>query len=58
MSEGGEVERWDAWLGWVLPWLWACVHVLTINVPSEIFESFMRETMQFLTGHKFGGGGH
>ena len=53
MSEGAEVERWDFWAGWILPWLWMCVEVLTINAPGEIFTEFLRATMSFVTAHSF-----
>ena len=53
MSGEAEVERWDAWAGWILPWLWACVEVLTISAPGEIFTEFMRATMSFVTDHEF-----
>ena len=48
-----ELERWDAWGRWILPWLWECVHILTITAPGEIFTEFLRVTMSFLTEHEF-----
>ena len=48
-----ELARWDAWGRWILPWLWACVEVLTIAAPGEIFTEFLRATMSFLTDHEF-----
>jgi len=53
MSGEAEVARWDPWAGWILPWLWMCVEVLTINAPGEIFTEFLRATMSFVTGHEF-----
>ena len=45
--------RWDYWGGWILPWLWLCVGVLTVNTPAELFKEFLKTTMEYLTGHEW-----
>mgnify|MGYP006090804143 CR=1 FL=1 len=52
-AEGGEAGRWDYWGGWILPWLWLCVGVLTVNTPAELFREFLKTTMEYLTGHEW-----
>ena len=49
----GEGGRWDYWGGWILPWLWLCVGVLTVNTPAELFKEFLKTTMEYLTGHEW-----
>ena len=53
VSEEDHEGRWDAWEAWILPWLWSCVEILSINAPSEIMWFFLFYTMSFVTGHHF-----
>ena len=52
-DHGGDAGRWDYWGGWILPWLWLCVGVLTVNTPAELFKEFLKTTMEYLTGHEW-----
>ena len=51
MGEESE-DRWDAWGNWILPWLWLCLGILTINVPSDIIVEFIKSLMVYLTGNE------
>ena len=53
MEGGAAAGSWDYWGGWILPWLWLCVGVLTVNTPSELFKEFLKTTMEYLTGHEW-----
>ena len=52
-SGHGEVVRWDAWGGWILPWLWKCVEILAVLWPAKVLEGFLVHTMSFITQHDF-----
>ena len=57
MSEapaGEAAGRWDYWNAWILPWLWLCVEILTVNAPGMLFGEFLMKFWSYITGHEFG----
>ena len=50
-DEDEDDDRWDYWGNWILPWLWKCVGILTINVPSALIGKCLKGFMKYLTGN-------